>query len=193
MYEDAAGTRYGEVNELEVFFNEKPLRWVDPTGKGVEFDILSWWKANQVTYPVLSKLARDIFGVQVSTIALEFAFSAGGRVISQHRSSLDPEVVEALICIKDWNIASKRGIINSLYSFQNLFGTIIHHFKIFLGLTNIPSILEDLLEPEEECSTSATTITDEVYYIFFWTLYKCIFIPLLLYMPSCNFSFLGAR
>jgi hypothetical protein len=90
---------------------EKPFRWVDPSGKGAQFDILSWWKVNQVKYPILSLLARDVLVVQVSTVASESAFSSSGRIVSKFCSSLEPEVVQALVCTKDWNIASRKGKI----------------------------------------------------------------------------------
>lgn len=59
-------------------------------------------------YPILSQIARDLLAVQVSTVASESAFSAGGRVIDPFRSRLDPEMVEALVCTKDWVAATKR-------------------------------------------------------------------------------------
>ncbi|KAM0919854.1 hypothetical protein ACQ4PT_007997 [Festuca glaucescens] len=74
-----------------------------------KFDILSWWKTHQDVYPVLSMLARDVLTIQVSTVASESAFSAGGRVIDPFRSRLDPQVVEALICTKDWVAATRKG------------------------------------------------------------------------------------
>ena len=60
-------------------------------------------------YPVLSRIAHDLLVVQVSTIASESAFSAGGRVVDPFRSRLEPKIVEALICFKDWIAAERRG------------------------------------------------------------------------------------
>lgn len=118
LYDDGAGTKEVDINELEVYMRENPIRWVDPTGQGAKFDILSWWKSNQVTFPILSTLARDVLAVQVSTVASESAFSAGGRVVGPFRSSLDPEIIEALICTKDWVRSSRKG--NYLWSFTSL-------------------------------------------------------------------------
>jgi len=36
-------------------------------------------------------------------------FSAAGRVVDPYRSRLDPEMVEALICTKDWVVAARKG------------------------------------------------------------------------------------
>lgn len=44
----------------------------------------------------------------MSTIASESAVSAGGRVVDPYRSSLDPEMVQALICTKDWVAAARK-------------------------------------------------------------------------------------
>jgi hypothetical protein len=54
-------------------------------------------------------VARDVLAIPASTVASESAFSAGGRVVDKYRSRLDPEVVEALICTKDWIRASRKG------------------------------------------------------------------------------------
>jgi hypothetical protein len=64
-------------------------------------------------YPTLYLLARDVLAMQVLSVASESAFSAGGRVVDPYRSCLDPEMVEALVCTKDWIIASKRGEISA--------------------------------------------------------------------------------
>jgi len=42
-------------------------------------------------------------------VTSESAFSAGGRVVDPFRSRLDPKMVEALICMKDWVAAERRG------------------------------------------------------------------------------------
>jgi len=36
-------------------------------------------------------------------------FYRGGRVVDPFRSRLDPEMVQALICMKDWVAAGRRG------------------------------------------------------------------------------------
>ena len=50
----------------------------------------------------LSQIAKDVLEIHVSTVASEFAFSAGGRVVYAFRSSLTPTMVEALIYSQQW-------------------------------------------------------------------------------------------
>jgi hypothetical protein len=100
---DTNGPDGDELSELEKYMADPPLRLSG------QFDILAWWKYQTDEYPVMSLIARDLLAVQVSTVASESAFSAGGRVIDPFRSRLDPEMVEALICTKDWFGAARRG------------------------------------------------------------------------------------
>lgn len=82
--------------ELESYINGKCITFVE------KFDILAWWKDNAARYPVLSQIVRDIMPTPVSTVASESAFSTGGRVIDCYRSSLKPDMAEALICTQNW-------------------------------------------------------------------------------------------
>ncbi|CAN6224269.1 unnamed protein product, partial [Urochloa humidicola] len=101
LYE-SSGPAGDELSELDKYMTDIPLRISG------QFDILAWWKNQTGEYPILSKIARDLLAVQVSTVASESAFSAGGRVIDPFRSRLDPEIVEALICTKDWVAAGRK-------------------------------------------------------------------------------------
>ena len=65
------------------------------------FKILDWWKVAGTRYPVLRKVARDIYVIPVSTVASKSAFSTSGRVVSEHRSRLTPDLLEALMCSQD--------------------------------------------------------------------------------------------
>ncbi|CAN1289823.1 Zinc finger BED domain-containing protein RICESLEEPER 2 [Linum perenne] len=47
-------------------------------------------------------MARDILAIPISTVASKSPFSTGGRVLNDFRTSLSPQVFEALICCEDW-------------------------------------------------------------------------------------------
>ncbi|XP_058760052.1 zinc finger BED domain-containing protein RICESLEEPER 2-like [Vicia villosa] len=70
--------------------------------KSASFCALDWWRNNSMKYKTLSKMAADILAIPISTVASESIFSAGGRVIDEHRSMLNEESVEALIYGGDW-------------------------------------------------------------------------------------------
>jgi hypothetical protein len=52
---------------------------------------------------------------QMSTVASESAFSVGGRVLDPFRTRLDPTMVEALVCTKDWIAGARIGCITGTY------------------------------------------------------------------------------
>ncbi|CAL8161354.1 unnamed protein product [Prunus armeniaca] len=66
------------------------------------FKLLNWWKGNESRYPILSKIAKDIFAIPSSTVASENAFSLGKRIVDPFRGSLTPKMIEALVCTSDW-------------------------------------------------------------------------------------------
>ncbi|KAJ1687728.1 hypothetical protein LUZ63_013619 [Rhynchospora breviuscula] len=90
---------------------------LDQASVDEEFDILTWWKMKVPKYPVLSRLARDVLAVPISTVASESAFSTSGRVLSPVRNSLSDESIEALLCTQDW----LRRMVNILV---NLYGPV---------------------------------------------------------------------
>nr|KAJ0201720.1 hypothetical protein LSAT_V11C600324670 [Lactuca sativa] len=83
-------------SQLQRYLNE------DPNGFDKGYDILTWWKNNAVRFPIVARMARDILGMQISTVAFESTFSNGRRVITDYRINLSVVIVEALICTQDW-------------------------------------------------------------------------------------------
>lgn len=83
-------------SELDQYLEESLLPRVH------EFDVIGWWKLNKSKYPTLSKMARDMLSVPVSTVGPDLVFDTVGKEMDRYRCSLRPETVEALICAKDW-------------------------------------------------------------------------------------------
>ncbi|CAL2229055.1 unnamed protein product [Prunus armeniaca] len=90
------GPSTSRKNELHKYLDEKRL------DRKQDIDVLSWWQMEHFHYPILSNLVRDVLTIPISTIASESVFSIGGRVLDQYRSSLLPEIVQALLCTRDW-------------------------------------------------------------------------------------------
>ncbi|CAL1376647.1 unnamed protein product [Linum trigynum] len=78
----------GVVNksELEKYLHEEDELMV------LKFDVLGWWKVNILRFPALSMMAKNVLAVPISIVASEYAFSAGGRILDDFRSSLTPKI-----------------------------------------------------------------------------------------------------
>ncbi|KMS98808.1 hypothetical protein BVRB_3g068830 [Beta vulgaris subsp. vulgaris] len=83
-------------SQLDVYLEDEAL------DMNSELDVLEFWHQNAIRFPELSKMARDLLTIPVSTVASESAFSLGGKIISPTRSSLKPKTVQALVCVQDW-------------------------------------------------------------------------------------------
>ena len=114
-----AETGYGgsKKSDLEIYLNEAVLE------EDGDLDLLKWWKINSERFPLLSRMARDVLAVPISTVASESCFSTGGRVLDAFRSSLTLKIVEVLICTQDWLRLSSADIfveeeINEIENFE---------------------------------------------------------------------------
>ena len=67
-----------------------------------DVDPLAWWKANEPTFPRLSRMARDILAIPGGEVAVERMFSSGRRLISWERCSFFETTVQACECSKSW-------------------------------------------------------------------------------------------
>nr|GEY00995.1 zinc finger BED domain-containing protein RICESLEEPER 2-like [Tanacetum cinerariifolium] len=65
------------------------------------FDVLGFWKAKELMFPVLSRMTMDLITIQATSVASEFAFSTSERVLSIRRTKLTPGSLEMCMCLKD--------------------------------------------------------------------------------------------
>lgn len=56
-------------------------------------DILGYWRLQESEFPCLSKMARDVFSIQTTSVAVERDNSAGADFITSNRCSLKEECV----------------------------------------------------------------------------------------------------
>jgi hypothetical protein len=88
-----SGTVKSELDKYLSEDREEPTKSID---------ILKWWKNNATRLPIMSRMARDLLAIPISTVASESAFSTGGRTLDDFRTSLTPTMVERLVCTNDW-------------------------------------------------------------------------------------------
>ncbi|XP_022714612.1 zinc finger BED domain-containing protein RICESLEEPER 3-like [Durio zibethinus] len=98
-YVKSVETAQPQQSDLDVYLAEG---YFICEGDSTKFHALEWWKASTLKYRILSKMARDILAIPITTVASKATFSAGGRVIDTYRASLSPDTVQALLCERDW-------------------------------------------------------------------------------------------
>ncbi|KAM3322326.1 hypothetical protein P3S67_003477 [Capsicum chacoense] len=79
-----------------------------PEDRRRRINTLDWWRNNKSQYPVLSRLARDILNIPMSTVASESAFSQGRQQLGDNRHSLGSNAMNVLVCLRDWIRAERR-------------------------------------------------------------------------------------
>ena len=86
--------------------------------------VLGWWRDNEKTLPILSKIARKIMAIPASSGKSERVFSTGGNFVTSKRTRLNAKKVESLIVIKE----NKQQIETYL---RNLGGPLTHEENNF--------------------------------------------------------------
>ncbi|GKA26077.1 zinc finger BED domain-containing protein RICESLEEPER 2 [Tanacetum coccineum] len=91
-YNVDVSSSYEIETELDRYLKESNVK----LRKGQSLDILQWWKVNGPRFLIVTKMARDILEIQISTVASEAAFSTCGRVLDPYRTRLSTPIVKAL-------------------------------------------------------------------------------------------------
>ncbi|KAH0762695.1 hypothetical protein KY290_018768 [Solanum tuberosum] len=94
--------RSANSNELSLYLDQQYD--IDES----DFDLLAWWKGNTKKFPLLSRMARDVLAVPVSTIPLDKVFKQDEVQIWEKENLLGDESVERTECLKDWIRAERR-------------------------------------------------------------------------------------
>nr|GMD78575.1 zinc finger BED domain-containing protein RICESLEEPER 2-like [Ipomoea batatas] len=100
-YLDSVEDATPNKSELDIYLEEGVYRCQDGEVASI-FDALAWWKSHELKFSILSKLARDVLSIPISTVASEATFSAGTRVLDPYRAKLSSDMVQVLICGADW-------------------------------------------------------------------------------------------
>ncbi|PKU59729.1 zinc finger BED domain-containing protein RICESLEEPER 2 [Dendrobium catenatum] len=67
-----------------------------------DINVLEYWNNSSMRYPELAMMARDILTIPLSSVSPEASFSIGKRVLHLSQSSLNPKIIQALVCLSDW-------------------------------------------------------------------------------------------
>ena len=63
---------------------------------------LDWWKAHEMEYPSLSKLAQDFLSIMATSVPCEQLFSIAGLTITKSRNRLSGNSAREILCLKSW-------------------------------------------------------------------------------------------
>lgn len=85
-----------QKSQLELYLDEPRL------DRKARLDVLAYWRGNQFRYPEVAAMARDILSIPVSSVTVENAFDVSGRALDQYYSALQPDMLEAFICTRNW-------------------------------------------------------------------------------------------
>lgn len=69
---------------------------------------LIFWHRHHEKFPYLAKLARRLYSIPATSACVERQFSAGGLLITERRSSLNPDTVENVLFIRSIQKALKN-------------------------------------------------------------------------------------
>jgi hypothetical protein len=63
---------------------------------------LEFWKNNNMEFPILAKVARQIFSIPASTAMVERSFSAGGNIVTKRRANIKPAQLNNVLFLRSF-------------------------------------------------------------------------------------------
>ena len=85
----------------ESLLTEVDQYFLDPK-ESAKRDVLEFWSMSETRYPTLYRIVKDILAAQASSVPSESAFSGSGRYITVLRNRLEPEAIQAMLCLNSW-------------------------------------------------------------------------------------------
>jgi hypothetical protein len=83
--------------ELELYLSESIVPMTT--------DILAWWKANQVRFPLLAACARHFLAIPSTSATCERLWSHGGQQMSKYRHRLDLDRARRELVLRSWMLS----------------------------------------------------------------------------------------
>ncbi|KAK9007347.1 hypothetical protein V6N11_051175 [Hibiscus sabdariffa] len=105
-----------EKVNIETSFKSEELHnyLQEPIVKAIEFDLLGWWSEQASSFTTLGRMARDILAIPVSSIISGSILSEKAMMDNPIFNGLDPKIIEAMICSRDWLESPKDYNISSV-------------------------------------------------------------------------------
>ena len=87
------------LDELDLYIQD-----VFVPNEDKEQTVLEWWLdlKQRTRYPLLSRMAIDIYSIPAMSAESERMFSGAKRTVSDSRGRLQSETIEILECLKSW-------------------------------------------------------------------------------------------
>ncbi|XBI01205.1 hypothetical protein VPH35_130034 [Triticum aestivum] len=90
-------------SELTSYLEDKTHPIMDPN-----FRVVDWGRFNAHRYPIMAKMAKKFLTIPATSVSSESTFSTSDRILDDYRSSLSPNMVEALVCASSYIKGSKE-------------------------------------------------------------------------------------
>ncbi|KAG0487304.1 hypothetical protein HPP92_009399 [Vanilla planifolia] len=87
---------FQQKSQMELYLDEPRIN------RKSRLDVPTYWKVNQYRFPEVAAMARDILSIPFTTVNKVNYFDENGRMLDQYNSALKPDMIEALICTRDW-------------------------------------------------------------------------------------------
>lgn len=77
-------------------------KYLDCGAESMDTDVHEYWYGKRTVYPNLSRMAKDYLAVLASSASSERVFSTAKHLIGLNRMCLNPQTMEANICLRSW-------------------------------------------------------------------------------------------
>ena len=76
-------------------------------------DIYQYQKSKQYDFPIINRIARDFLAIPATSALLECVFSTGSDIVTKKQNKLTRELVQMIMCLKNWGIITDEDINDS--------------------------------------------------------------------------------
>ena len=77
---------------------EKEIKqYLDLDCVDLDENVLKWWQVNESKFPLMAKVAKEMFCISATSTPSERAFSKAGNLLSNKRALLKPHKVDMIL------------------------------------------------------------------------------------------------